>query len=131
MLRSVFADLSVHEQTCEQKDVQTLSVGCFFIYLFIFLFFALNSLKKSEARSEISGDVLSSLPPPPPPLPPTSPTSCTSWGRAMWRAEGGRAGGVERKTREEKQIKSHKLFEMSLSRCEKPRREREKMSDGD
>lgn len=70
----------------------------------LFSFFALNSLQKSEARSEISGDVLSFLPPPPlppPPLPPTSHTSCTSWGRAMWR-EGGRAGWREKREKKNK-----------------------------
>lgn len=62
--------------------------------------FGANSRQENESHSEISGDVLSS-PPAPPPLPPTSHTSCTSWGRAMWRAERekGRGRGGEKNQR--------------------------------
>lgn len=103
----------------EQKDAQTLSLGCF-CHKFL--------TRERVTFRDLWRCPLLPSPPPPPPLPPTSHTSCTSWGRAIWRVEREREGkgGVERKTREEKQIKSHKLSEMSLLRCEKRREKEEK-----
>lgn len=74
----------------------------------------------------MGGDVLSSHLTPLP-LPPTTHTYCTSWGRVMWREN--REGGVGERKREEKQIKSHKLIEMSMLKCEKRREQREDMNN--